>query len=84
MEKWGQPNIGSLMGISDISYKLSRKHSIRFEAQALMTGNFLMKDAVGEFQAFQFDNELDQGNWLTGIIEYTYSPHWFVAVQKPA
>jgi len=24
--------------------------------------------------------EQDQGNWATGILEYSYSPHWFVAV----
>lgn len=22
----------------------------------------------------------DQGNWATGLIEYTYSPHWFIAI----
>ena len=22
----------------------------------------------------------DHGSWATGLIEYTYSPHWFVAV----
>ncbi len=24
--------------------------------------------------------EQHQGNWVTGLLEYTYSPHWFVAV----
>jgi hypothetical protein len=24
--------------------------------------------------------EHHQGNWVTGLLEYTYSPHWFVAV----
>lgn len=24
--------------------------------------------------------EQDQGNWATGILEYSYSPHWFIAV----
>lgn len=41
--------------------KLSRKHSIRWEAQQLTTGQ-------------------DQGDWVFGLIEYGYSPHWIVTV----
>ena len=41
--------------------KLSRKHSIRWEAQHLTTGQ-------------------DQGDWVFGLIEYGYSPHWIVTV----
>jgi len=41
--------------------KLSKKHSIRWEAQQLTTGQ-------------------DQGDWVFGLIEYGYSPHWIVTV----
>lgn len=80
--KIGDPNIGALMGIADINYKISKKHALRTEMQLLFTGNYFMKDANGVFQTFKFDKQIDQGHWATGLIEYTYSPHWFVAIQN--
>ncbi len=61
-------NIRSHIGIIDMSYKINRKHNIRAELQAM----FVDKDATGELK--------HQGHWATGVLEYTYSPHWFVAV----
>lgn len=59
-----QGHLGDLiyadMGIMDLTYKINRKNSIRFEAQHLST-------------------KQDRGNWVTGLIEYTVSPHWFFA-----
>jgi len=49
------------IAIADFTWKVKKKHTLRFETQALFT-------------------EQDQGNWAYGLIEYTYSPHWFVAV----
>jgi hypothetical protein len=54
-------NIYSHIGIADASWKISKKHNLRMEAQTLITEQHL-------------------GNWVTGLLEYTYSPHWFVAV----
>jgi hypothetical protein len=49
------------IAVLDLTYKINRHHSLRFETQALWT------------------NE-DKGNWLFGQIEYTFSPHWYIAV----
>lgn len=49
------------IAVLDLTYKINRHHSLRFETQALWT------------------NE-DKGDWLFGQIEYTFSPHWFIAI----
>jgi hypothetical protein len=49
------------IGVIDLTWKLNRKHSLRFETQGLFT-------------------KQDKQNWFTGVIEYTFSPHWFAAV----
>ncbi len=57
----GYGTIKSNIGIIDITYKLSSKHAIRFESEALFT-------------------EGDKKNWAMIMLEYSYSPHWFIAV----
>ena len=32
-----------------------------------------------EAQGMFLNNEYDQGNWATVVLEYSYSPHWFVS-----
>ena len=49
------------IAVMDLTYKINRHHSLRFETQAMWTNN-------------------DKGDWLFGQIEYTFSPHWYVAV----
>jgi len=49
------------IAVLDLTFKINRHHSLRFETQALWT------------------NE-DKGDWLFGQIEYTFSPHWYIAV----
>ena len=49
------------IAVLDLTYKINRHHSLRFETQAMWTDN-------------------DKGDWLFGQVEYTFSPHWYVAV----
>jgi len=49
------------MAVADVTYKFSDRHSLRLEAQGLIT-------------------EQDDGSWAMSLLEYTYSPNWFVAV----
>ncbi len=49
------------IAVMDLTYKINRHHSLRFETQAMWT------------------NE-DKGDWLFGQIEYTFSPHWYIAI----
>ncbi len=55
------PNIYANIGVIELSYKLSKKHSLRTEFQGLFT-------------------KQDQQDWATVLIEYSYAPHWFIAV----
>ena len=47
--------------VMDLTYKINRYHSLRFETQGMWTDE-------------------DKGDWAFGQIEYTFSPHWYLAV----
>lgn len=47
--------------ILDLTYKITRKHSVRTELQHLSSDQHL-------------------GNWATAVVEYSYSPNWFVGL----
>ena len=49
------------IAVLDLTYKINRYHSLRFETQAMWTNQ-------------------DKGDWLFGQIEYTFSPHWYIAI----
>ena len=53
--------INAQIAVMDLTYKINRYHSLRFETQAMWTDE-------------------DKGDWLFGQIEYTFSPHWYIAV----
>ncbi len=59
--KPGNPIVYANIGIADVTYKFTRKSSLRTEIQGLFT-------------------KQDQGDWVTLLLEYSYSPHWFVAL----
>lgn len=55
------------IGLLDMTYKLSSKQAIRLETQVIfVTDN--NKDKV------------DFGDWYGAQLEYTFAPHWFIAV----
>lgn len=56
------------IGVIEGRYKINRKHSIRWELQAL----FIADDKDGNIN--------DQGDWATAVIEYNVSPNWFFSV----
>lgn len=63
----GHPSVDANIGIIDLNYKINKKHNIRGEFQVLLVG----KEHDGKLQ--------DQGHWATVLLEYTVSPHWFIA-----
>ncbi len=65
--KIGDGLVNARIHVLDLAYKINRKNTIRVEAQHLGTNK---KNGYYE----------DQGNWATGLIEYTVSPHWTFAV----
>jgi hypothetical protein len=40
--------------------------------------NFSERNSV-RFEAQHLSTNQDKGNWVTGLAEFTFSPHWFVA-----
>jgi hypothetical protein len=66
----GEPGHESLTAqifVVDLNYKINKNHNIRGEFQILTVD----KDHEGNLH--------DQGNWATVLLEYTVSPHWFIA-----
>lgn len=57
------------IGVLDIQYKFLPKHTLRFELQGLFTPP-------------EMDHLTDRvnGGWAMGLIEYTFSPHFFVSI----
>ena len=70
--------IHAQIAVLDIILKLNDKHALKFEIQGLWT-----KFSADTIQLSNGESVLrkeDQGDWLFGQIEYTFSPHWYVAV----
>ncbi len=64
-------NIHANIYIADVKYKIDRKNSINAQLQVLTTGK------VDDHGTEKLEH---QGHWATAILEYTRSPHWFVAI----
>ena len=59
-------NVHARIGIAEVNYKIKPKHTLRSEFQ------YLSVDKSEEFYK-------DQGDWVMGLVEYTFPPHWFFA-----
>ena len=59
-------NVHARIGIAEVNYKIKPKHTLRSEFQ------YLLVDKSSEYYK-------DQGDWVMGLVEYTFSPHWFFA-----
>lgn len=62
--------INSHIMVADVQYKFLPKHTIRVELQGLITG-----------QEMDHLDDRTNGSWAMGLIEYTFSPHFFVSFQ---
>lgn len=63
------------VGVFELGYKLNKKNSIRVEIQGLLI-NKIKEEHDGEL----VESWNDKGNWVTGLIEYNVSPHWFFSI----
>jgi hypothetical protein len=61
--------LNSTILISDISYKIKKGHTVRCELQILKSSQL------------EHAEELAEGDWSMGLLEYTISPNWFFTVQ---
>jgi len=61
--------LNSTILISDISYKIKKGHTVRCELQILKS------------RQLEHAEELAEGDWSMGLLEYTISPNWFFTIQ---
>jgi hypothetical protein len=61
--------LNSTILVADITYKVKPKHAVRIELQKLNS------------KQLEHAEELAEGDWSMGLIEYTISPNWFFTVQ---
>ena len=59
-------NVHARIGIAEVNYKIKPKHTLRSEFQ------YISVDKSEEYYK-------DQGDWVMGLVEYTFSPNWFFA-----
>ena len=74
--------LNSSIIVADISYKISKKHSVRAELQTLISKQ--LEDYSSDPLSGNYENgmrESAEGNWSMGLIEYTISPNWFFSIQ---
>jgi hypothetical protein len=83
------------IGVIEAGYKINKKHSLRFELQGLFINKVYEEYDQYSFYA-DADNDIivtdtttigekmlnDKGNWLTVLVEYNVSPHWFFSVMN--
>lgn len=77
---YGKGYINANVGVLEVGYKINKKHSLRGEFQALFINKVdeHVVDVNGDTTMQRVLN--DRGNWITGLIEYNVSPHWFFSV----
>ena len=61
--------LNSTIAVLDLSYRIKKGHTIRFETQALFS------------KQLESASKEAEGDWLMALAEYTISPNWFFAIQ---
>lgn len=75
--------INANIGVVEFGYKFNRKHSIRMELQGLFTNKVQEHyEEITATDTLQVTETVlnDKGNWVTALIEYNVSPHWFFSI----
>jgi len=69
----GLPLIHNHVAIADLSWKLNKKHSLRFEAEWLCSDSYYDESD---------DHHSDRraGDWLMGLVEWNIGTHWFISL----
>ena len=72
--------LNSKIFVIDLSYKIKSGHSLRMEAQALISNQLEnYSDHGGAYNNGM--EEPAEGDWGMALLEYTISPHWFFTIQ---
>ncbi len=69
----GAPVVQANIGFLDVTYKINKRQSIRFELQGLWEKEVHKGYFVDESEKKDFQK---RGDWAFALVEYTITPHW--------
>ena len=73
----GAPPVRANIGFVDVTYKINKKQSLRFELQGLWES----KVHKGyEYEESEKKDYQKRGDWAFALLEYTITPHWSFSI----
>lgn len=73
----GAPVVQANIGFLDVTYKINKRQSLRFELQGLWEKEVKKGYAYDESEKKDYQK---RGDWAFGLIEYTITPHWSFSI----
>ena len=73
----GAPVVKANIGFLDVTYKIDKRQSLRFEVQGLW------ENEVHDGYVYEESDKKDyqkRGHWAAGLLEYTITPHWSFSI----
>ena len=69
----GAPVVQANIGFLDVTYKINKRQSVRFELQGLWENEVHKGYVVEESEKKDYQK---RGDWAAALVEYTITPHW--------
>ena len=73
----GAPAVEANIGFLDVTYKINKRQSLRFELQGLWEKEVKKGYAYDESEKKDYQK---RGDWAFGLVEYTITPHWSFSI----
>lgn len=73
----GAPPVQANIGFIDVTYKINKRQSLRFELQGLWEREVKKGYAYDESEKKDYQK---RGDWAFGLIEFTITPHWSFSI----
>lgn len=73
----GAPVVQANIGFLDVTYKINKRQSLRFELQGLWEKEVKKGYAYDESEKKDYQK---RGDWAFGLVEYTITPHWSFSI----
>ena len=73
----GAPVVEANIGFLDVTYKINKKQSLRFELQGLWENEVHKGYEYEESEKKDFQK---RGDWAAALLEYSINPHWSFSI----
>ena len=73
----GAPAVEANIGFLDVTYKINKRQSLRFELQGLWEKEVKKGYVYDESEKKDYQK---RGDWAFGLLEYTITPHWSFSI----